>query len=117
MKPCAVALAATLLLLPAPAAPLPSSAEHTTGGRTMGTGDEHPTVQGFDREACEQDCREQYGMTPFGLQFNGANRGYHRTRNRLYMRCIQECNRRFWDAFDRETEQLQEEADSFGLPQ
>ncbi|MGO9571414.1 MAG: hypothetical protein ACLP5H_28145 [Desulfomonilaceae bacterium] len=55
---------------------------------------------GFDRETCERDCREQYGVS-FGPRDD--------PRARLYARCIQECERQFWKDFDSRTRDLERE--------
>jgi hypothetical protein len=58
----------------------------------------------FDREGCEWNCRERYGMELY-------RRGIGRSRNNyyLYARCIQDCNNRFWKEYDREMRELQKE--------
>jgi hypothetical protein len=55
---------------------------------------------GFDREHCEDECKRRFGVSPYLLHY----RNWGRLRYRLYARCIQDCNRRFWRNFDRETE-------------
>lgn len=55
---------------------------------------------GFDREDCEEQCRRRFGVNPYVLQFRDGGI----LRFRLYARCIQDCNRRFWRDFDEESE-------------
>lgn len=57
---------------------------------------------GFDKADCEQECRSRFGVDFYSLHFWGG--GWDQGRYRLYARCIQECNRRFWREFDRETD-------------
>jgi hypothetical protein len=54
----------------------------------------------FDRETCERDCREAYGGWP-----GGSND----PRARLYARCIQDCERQFWQDYDRRMRNLERE--------
>jgi hypothetical protein len=61
---------------------------------------QNPEESGFDREDCEEQCRRRFGVSPYFLH----HRDLGRLRYRLYARCIQDCNRRFWRNFDRDTE-------------
>jgi hypothetical protein len=54
----------------------------------------------FDRETCEQDCRERYG---------GLGGARDDPRARLYGLCIQECERQFWKDYDRRMRNLERE--------
>lgn len=58
----------------------------------------------FDRETCERDCRERYGVEPYR-----RGRGGHRDDYYLYARCIQDCNSRFWKEYDRRMRELEKE--------
>lgn len=59
---------------------------------------------GFDREACEQDCRSRYGVDPYELQqwSRPGRPGYW-----AYASCIQQCNTRYWKEFDRRMRDLE----------
>jgi len=56
----------------------------------------------FDRESCETDCQERYGVLPYG-------RGRHldRTDYYLYAKCIEDCNTRFWKDYDQRMRELE----------
>jgi hypothetical protein len=54
----------------------------------------------IDLDSCQQDCRERYGLDVLDLHRGG---GDMRGRYYLYARCIENCNRRFWKQFDKET--------------
>jgi|GEM_PF-866562 len=58
----------------------------------------------FDRESCERDCQERYGVEPY-------RRGVNRQRNDYYVyaRCIQDCDTRFWKEYDRHMRKLEKE--------
>jgi hypothetical protein len=55
---------------------------------------------GFDRGDCEDQCRRRFGLNPYVLQYRDGGR----LRFQLFARCMQDCNRRFWRDFDRESE-------------
>ncbi|HMK34095.1 MAG TPA: hypothetical protein VK463_03435 [Desulfomonilaceae bacterium] len=55
---------------------------------------------GADRDACQQDCRERSGVF-FGFPRGDAARSYGR--------CIEDCNRKFWKDYDRNTRELEKE--------
>lgn len=64
--------------------------------------------EGFDREACEQNCRSRYGAEPF--RWGGRPGGGHGSPNyNLYASCIQKCNNTFWKEFDRNIRDLERE--------
>ena len=69
----------------------------------------------FDREGCEQSCRERYGLSPYSDEDSppqveeqgwggggGYQPGYY-----LYANCISGCNRAYWREFDREMNNLE----------
>lgn len=65
--------------------------------------------EGFDLEECEQECRSWFGIDPYGSvepNFRGGGGygppgGYY-----AYASCIQDCNRKYWKLFEKETERL-----------
>jgi hypothetical protein len=59
-----------------------------------------PLDAGTDREFCLQDCRERFG--PWGG-------GGDDPRGRLYARCVQDCERQFWQDYDRGMRDLEKE--------
>ncbi|MGB6066656.1 MAG: hypothetical protein WBG50_17765 [Desulfomonilaceae bacterium] len=69
----------------------------------------------FDRDGCEQDCRERYGLSPYSDEDSppqveeqgwggggGYQPGYY-----LYANCIARCNRIYWRQFDRKMRRLE----------
>jgi len=58
----------------------------------------------FDRESCERDCRERYGLEPYRRGTGGRRDDYY-----LYARCIQDCETRFWKEYDRRMRELEKE--------
>lgn len=58
----------------------------------------------FDREGCERDCQERYGVAPYRRGTNRQRSDYY-----LYARCIQDCNTRFWKEYDRNMRDLEKE--------
>lgn len=58
----------------------------------------------FDRESCERDCRERYGLEPYRRGRGGPRDDYY-----LYARCIQDCDTRFWKEYDRRMRELEKE--------
>ena len=58
----------------------------------------------FDRESCERDCQERYGVEPYRRGRNHQRNDYY-----LYARCIQDCNTRFWKEYDRRMRELEKE--------
>jgi hypothetical protein len=70
----------------------------------------------FNREACIDDCKSRFGIGwphTFGLQFRGGHPDYGTWRaiQRMYFRCVQSCEKRFWDDFDKEMDDLEDELD------
>jgi hypothetical protein len=62
-----------------------------------------------DLDSCQQDCRSRYGVDFYTLQAwrgggGGYSPGYY-----LYAQCIADCNKTFWNRFDRKTDELQQE--------
>jgi hypothetical protein len=72
-------------------------ADNTARVRLMQFGD--PDT---DLDSCQQDCRSRYGLDM--LELHRGRGGDDRGRYYLYARCIEDCNRRFWKRFDKETE-------------
>jgi hypothetical protein len=68
----------------------------------------------FNREACIDECKSRFGFdfpNTFELQFRGGGYDYGQWKaiQRMYFRCVQKCEKRFWDDFDREMDNLQDE--------
>jgi hypothetical protein len=60
-----------------------------------------------DLPSCQQDCRSRYGIDRYTLQFGPGGRGgggdtgaYY-----LYAQCIADCNKQFWNRFDKKMEE------------
>jgi hypothetical protein len=60
-----------------------------------------------DLPSCQQDCKSRYGVDRYTLQFGPGGRGgggdtgsYY-----LYAQCIADCNRQFWNRFDKKMEE------------
>ncbi len=61
--------------------------------------------QDFDLQGCQEECRRRFGYELYWHGGRGAvSPGYW-----LYARCIANCNRAHWDAFDREMDELEKE--------
>ena len=59
-----------------------------------------------DLSSCQQDCRSRYGIDMYILQFGpGRGGGGDRGAYYLYARCIADCNRQFWNRFDKKMEE------------
>ena len=63
-----------------------------------------------DLPSCQQDCRSRYGIDRYTLQFGPGGRGRgggggDRGSYYLYAQCIADCNRQFWNRFDRKMEE------------
>lgn len=58
---------------------------------------------GSDLSSCQQDCRSRYGIDIYMLpHFRGSgDRGAYY----LYAQCIADCNKQFWNRFDRKMEE------------
>lgn len=58
-----------------------------------------------DRASCEQECRSQFGVSPYAILHRwgggGQTGGYY-----AYAACIAKCEKQFWNRFDKETEDL-----------
>ena len=86
----------------------PTSAMPTDLLMNSGTGYDFidsATIQAFDKESCEQDCRSRFGIDLYfggGGGWGSRNPGYY-----AYAQCIQDCNTRFWKDFDRRTRDLE----------
>jgi hypothetical protein len=60
-----------------------------------------------DLQSCQQNCRSSYRVDPYTLHWSGGGSytpGYY-----LYARCIESCNKRFWNEFDRRMDRLRNE--------
>lgn len=55
---------------------------------------------GFDREGCELDCRSRWDAW-FGTPRGGQGR--------MYWRCLENCDRKFWREYDRDIRDLEKE--------
>ena len=56
----------------------------------------------FDLAACEQECRMRYGYELYWRRYPPSGGGSYW----VYTKCLQNCNRRFWKEFDKETDDL-----------
>jgi hypothetical protein len=64
-------------------------------------------LSSFDRDSCEETCRHRYGVSPFpGFGEQGWERRADNYRPGYYLlaQCIDACNRRFWQDFNRKME-------------
>jgi hypothetical protein len=59
---------------------------------------------GTDLPSCQQDCRSRYGIDMYMLQFGPGGGGGDTGSYYLYAQCIADCNRQFWNRFDRKME-------------
>lgn len=64
----------------------------------------------FDRSRCLSDCKDAY-MGPWFSNPGGEDwethrrsRGSYEGRLQLYYRCVMECEKKFWDKFDKDSE-------------
>jgi len=72
----------------------------------------------FDLNYCQWECRMRYGLEPTGSGMGGGGGGMHsdtEDRNgayelqqsssiyQQYANCIADCNRKFWEEFDKKT--------------
>lgn len=55
----------------------------------------------FDRDSCIQSCQDWIGAYAWG--FRGGYGGYS---SYQYAQCIQDCDSRFWNEFDRKMDDL-----------
>ncbi len=58
-----------------------------------------------DLQSCQQNCRSSYRVDPYTLHWGGGGSyspGYY-----LYAQCIEACNKRFWNEFDRKMDEMQ----------
>jgi hypothetical protein len=55
----------------------------------------------FDRDSCIQSCQDWIGVYQWGGR--GGYSSY------LYARCIQDCDSRFWNEFDRKMDDLKQQ--------
>ncbi len=61
-----------------------------------------------DLASCQQNCKSRYGYELYTLQFRGGG-GSYSPGYYVYARCIEDCNRAFWNRFDRQMDRLQQE--------
>ncbi|AFM22839.1 hypothetical protein [Desulfomonile tiedjei] len=54
-----------------------------------------------ERELCLQNCRQWIGEDRSG---GGRGRGIYDSQMRLYARCVERCERKFWKEFDKQIE-------------
>ncbi len=105
----AVAVAVVVLLLPGVLC-AQNVGDQTQDGECLLIAQELFSLQSDDKDlnACQQDCRSRFG---FDVYTNPQWRGgpSHNTPYWAYANCIQECNRRFWKAFDNEMKELEPE--------
>jgi hypothetical protein len=59
-----------------------------------------------DRASCEQECRSRYGVSPYAVLHRWGGGGGWSGGYRVYANCIAECDKQFWQRFDRQTEDL-----------
>jgi hypothetical protein len=60
----------------------------------------------FDLEGCQDECRRRYG---YEIYWRGGHRGSANPGYWIYAKCIANCNRAHWDAFDKEMDDLEKE--------
>ncbi len=56
----------------------------------------------FNLAACEEECRRRYGYDLYLMRYPGRGGGAYR----IYTKCVQDCNRKFWKAFDKEMDDM-----------
>jgi hypothetical protein len=60
-----------------------------------------------DRAICLRDCREKFGYLPY---WGGGGRGGVNEGNwRLYFKCIDDCEKKFWKEWQKEHDELENE--------
>ena len=60
-----------------------------------------------DRALCLRDCREKFGYLPY---WGGGGRGGVNEGNwRLYFKCIDDCEKKFWKEWQKEHDELGDE--------
>jgi hypothetical protein len=86
-------------LIPAAQAQPPYMMLRSEAGFDNGSYDDssaaNPLPYSFSKEACEQNCRSNYGVDMY-FRGSGDNRGQYYA----YAACIQQCNTAFWKDFD-----------------
>jgi len=60
-------------------------------------------AQIFDREDCNQQCAYDYG---FDLYRFGGGGGWDSSLVREYQRCLERCDQKYWNSYDREMDEL-----------
>jgi hypothetical protein len=89
--------------------PLPAGALEIFGGHGLECDPSGPLTDlhqydggPLDLDGCQQYCRSIYGVDPYWW----SNRGWDRARGVGYGVCIQDCNTRYWKAWDRDMKDL-----------
>jgi hypothetical protein len=62
----------------------------------------------LDREGCQQYCRSMHGVDPYAIQWR-YQRGSNGGLGYSYAICIQDCDRRYWKAWDEQMGKLGKE--------
>lgn len=57
-----------------------------------------------ERTLCLQDCRDKFGYIPFLVRGGGSEGNW-----RLYFKCIDDCERKFWKEWQKEHDELEDE--------
>ncbi|MBM3303211.1 MAG: hypothetical protein FJY85_25105 [Deltaproteobacteria bacterium] len=59
----------------------------------------------LNREGCQQYCRSMHGVDPYALQWR-HRRTFSGGLGYSYAICLQDCDRRFWKAWDEKMDKL-----------
>jgi len=111
-KPVIVVVSAAVLLIVGGSFSLVSGQGRESLPATVCSKEQIETLQWGDTDtdlaSCQQNCRSKYGVDLYTLQFRGGGGsvtpGYY-----IYARCIENCNRKFWNNFDRKMDRLLKE--------
>ncbi len=60
----------------------------------------------LDLDGCQQYCRSIYGVDPYAETYWWGDGSWDRARGVGYGVCIQDCNTRYWKAWDRNMKNL-----------
>ncbi len=69
-------------------------------------------IQMDGRQSCLDECKSRYGFgwpNTYGLQYRGGGYGDWEAIKRLYFRCVQKCEKKYWEEFDEEMDNLENE--------
>lgn len=69
-------------------------------------------IQTDSRQVCLEECKSRYGFgwpNTFGLQYRGGGYGDWEAIKRMYFRCVQKCEKQYWEEFDEEMDDLENE--------